>query len=129
METNIITIDASKTVMDAINSMVKNNVWSLIVEKGGLPIGVVTERDIMRRCAIHQKDATRTTVEEIMSSPIITISPNALIGEAMNIMAEKNIRRVYVVEGGKIIGRITQTLIFNTLLNTLTTLAILPYQL
>jgi CBS domain-containing protein len=68
-------------------------------------------------------------VEDIMSSPIITIGPDEPIGRALQIMAEKNIRRLYVVEGGKVIGRITQTKSMESLLDVLLTLQSLPYQL
>jgi CBS domain-containing protein len=128
METSVPTIDAKATVMEAVQRMVKENVWSFLVTKEGLPVGVVTERDILRRC-ISKGYSLNMRVEEIMSSPIITIGPDEPIGRALQIMAEKNIRRLYVVEGGKVIGRITQTKSMESLLDVLLTLQSLPYQL
>jgi CBS domain-containing protein len=128
METYVPTIDAKATVMEAVQRMVKENVWSFLVTKDGLPVGVVTERDILRRC-ISKGYSLNMRVEEIMSSPIITIGPDEPIGRALQIMAEKNIRRLYVVEGGKVIGRITQTKSMESLLDVLLTLQSLPYQL
>ena len=128
METNVPAIDAKATVMEAVQRMVKENVWSFLVTKEGLPVGVVTERDILRRC-ISKGYSLNMRVEEIMSSPIITIGPDEPVGRALQIMAEKNVRRLYVVEGGKVIGRITQTKSMESLLDVLLTLQSLPYQL
>ncbi len=128
METNVPTIDANATAMEAVQRMVKENVWSFLVTKDGLPVGVVTERDILRRC-IAKGYSLNMRVEEIMSSPIITIGPDEPVGKALQLMAEKNIRRLYVVEGGKVIGRVTQTKSMESLLDVLMTLQSLPYQL
>ncbi len=128
METDVPTIDAKATVMEAVQRMVKEDVWSFLVTKEGLPVGVMTERDILRRC-ISKGYSLNMRVEEIMSSPIITIGPDEPIGKALQIMAEKNVRRLYVVEGGKVIGRITQTKSMESLLDVLLTLQSLPYQL
>jgi CBS domain-containing protein len=64
-----------------------------------------------------------------MSSPIETISPDASLGEAMAKMVEKNIRRLFVVEQGKIIGRVTQTELFENTLNVMMTLSSLKSML
>ncbi|MCS7142391.1 MAG: CBS domain-containing protein [Aigarchaeota archaeon] len=127
METTIPTVDANTTVMDTVKRMVSDNVWSFLVTKDGLPVGVVTERDILRRC-ISKGYSLNMKIGDIMSSPIITIGPDEPLGKALQLMTEKNIRRLYVIEGGKIIGRITQTKGVETTLNVLLTLQSIPYQ-
>lgn len=129
MDTDVVFIVASKTVMDALNKMLQTHVWSLVVEKRGLPVGVVTERDTIRRCISKGTDPNRHTVEEIMSSPPVTIDPDVPVGDAMKLMVEKAIRRVYVVEDGKIIGRVTQTGAFRHMLDVVRILSSIPYQL
>ena len=129
MDKNVVTIDSSSSVSQAIEKMIQAKVWSLIVVRQDLPVGVVTDRDILRRCAAMGHYPDRVKVEEIMSSPIITIEPDATAGEAMRTLTDKNVRRLYVVEGGKIIGRVTQTGLFRSMLDVMTTLASLPYQL
>jgi len=62
-------------------------------------------------------------LESVMSSPIITIGPDAPLAEAMTLMADKDVRRVYVVEKGKIIGRLTQTGVFSRMLNIMMALS------
>ncbi len=128
MDKKVVEIDENATVMDAIKMMLENNVWSLLVSRQKLPVGVVTERDIIRRC-IAKGGSLSMRVGEIMSSPIETISPDAPLGEAMAKMVEKNIRRLFVVEDGKIIGRVTQTELFEETLNVMLTISSLKSQL
>ena len=109
IEGKVVTIEATRPVADAVKEMASNEVWSLVVTKNGLPVGVVTERDIIRRCYAKAMLPERATVESVMSSPLITIEPEASLGEAMLVMEEKKVRRLFVVEKGKITGRITQT--------------------
>jgi CBS domain-containing protein len=122
-ENNVFFLDAAKTVFEAVEAMVQKSVWSLVVTRGDMPVGVVTERDVIRRCISKGMDPKGLKVESIMSSPIITINPDASLAEAMSLMAEKNVRRIYVVERGKIIGRLTQTGVFAQMLNIMMTLS------
>lgn len=129
MDTNVVYIDSDKSCMDSINEMLKNKVWSVVVTKEELPVGVVTERDIIRRVISKSMDINKVTLEEIMSSPLMTISPDESISTAMEMMAVNDIRRVYVVEKGKIIGRVTQTEAFRYLLDVLLALTNITWQL
>ena len=129
MDTNLVYIDEDKTCMDAINSMLENKVWSVVVTREELPVGVVTERDIIRRVVSKNMNVDKVKLGEIMSSPLITIAPDEPISRAMEIMAMNDIRRVYVVEKGKIIGRITQTEAFKYLLNVLIAISNLTWNL
>jgi len=126
METQVVSIDASKSVSEAVRTMVEKGTWSLVVTRSGLPEGVITERDILRRCYAKNLDPNRTMLESVMSSPIITIEPDAPLGDAMTVMADKNIRRLYAVEKGQIVGRITQTDAFRRLLDVLFALSAIP---
>ena len=129
MDKNIVMVDANDTVNEVLKKMLQAGVWSVVVEKQGLPVGVITERDIIRRCVAKGLNMEKVKAEEIMSSPLLTISPDATLGEAMKEMTEKHVRRLYVVEGGKIIGRITQTGLFENMLNVMIALSSIPYQL
>ena len=129
MDKNVVFINSKATVLDAVKKMLEKEVWALVVEKQGLPEGVVTERDVIRRCLANNYDLANMTVENIMSSPLVTISPDTSIREAMSTMAEKNIRRLFVVDKGKIVGRLTQTHLFDSSLDVMTTLSSLSGQL
>jgi len=129
MDSKVTSIDAADSVFDAIQLMVSSDSWSIIIEKQGLPTGVVTDRDILRRCLAKGMDPAKKRIEEIMSSPIISVAPDEHLGKIMDTMVEKNIRRVFVVEKGKIIGKITQTKLFDNSINVLESLSTLRYQL
>lgn len=109
--------------------MVEHNVWSVVVTRDDFPYGVITERDILRRAIFKGYDINKTRAMDIASSPILAMEPNAPIGEALNMMAVKAVRRIYITEHGKIIGRVTQTEILKNMLNVRRTLAQLPHQL
>ena len=126
IDTRMAFVDASKTIIDGVQEMLRNQTWSFVVTKGSLPVGVVTDRDIIRRCLGKGMDPNRTPVERIMSSPLITIGPDQPLAEALDLMAKNNIKRVYVVEGGKIIGKVTQTEAFRRLLNLVMGLQSVP---
>ncbi len=129
MDRKVVAVDASATVADALSKMLENGVWSVVIEERGLPLGVVTERDVIRRCVAKGMAPERTGVQQIESSPLITISPDATIREAMDAMAVRNVRRLFVVEGGKIVGRVTQTELFESTLTMMEALADLSSKL
>lgn len=128
MDTKVVQIDGKQPVSEVIKAMLDNNVWSVVVTVDGLPTGVITERDIIRR-VIAKGLTLSVKAQDVMTSPIITISPDASLGEAMAKMVEKNIRRLFVVEKGKLIGRITQTELFENNLNVMMTLSSIRHQL
>jgi CBS domain-containing protein len=129
MDRNVVAIGSHQQVSQAIEKMIQAGVWSLLVERQGLPVGVITDRDILRRCAAMGHYPDKVRVEEIMSSPVMTIDPGARAGEALNTMIEKNVRRLYVVEAGKIIGRVTQTGLSRNLLDVMIALGSVRHQL
>jgi predicted transcriptional regulator len=123
MERNVAAIGSHQPVLQAIEKMIQEGVWSLLVETQGLPVGVITDRDILRRCAAMGHYPDKLKVEEIMSSPIITIEANVGAGEALKTMIDKNVKRLYVVEGGKVIGRVTHTGLIRNLLDVMSYLS------
>lgn len=123
IENNVFFLDAAKNISDTIEAMVEKGVWSFVITRGEMPVGVVTERDVIRRCLAKGLNPKGVKVESVMTSPIITIGPDATLAEAMTLMADKNVRRIFVVEKGKIIGRITQTGIFAQMLNIMMALS------
>lgn len=119
MDNDVKVVGSDSTVAEAIRLMIDENMWSLVVEKKGVPVGVVTERDLLRGCLSKRLPPEREPVEWIMTSPLITISPEMTIREAMSILVEKNIRRLFIVEKGKIIGCVTQTRLFESSLQVM----------
>jgi CBS domain-containing protein len=117
---HITTITPESTLYEAARIMGKKHIGSLIVIKYETPVGIITERDLLREVADKgialEKDwlAGGTTikeekVEKIMTFPLITISLKSSIKEAAQMMIEKKIRRLAVRESGKVVGIITAT--------------------
>lgn len=105
---NIISLDRSRSVKEAAGLMVKNNIGGLVVTESGKYVGIVTERDILKKVVANTSFPPTTKLSDVMSSPLITIDARAGLGEAMALMVEKKIRRLLVKEDGKIVGLFTQ---------------------
>jgi CBS domain-containing protein len=118
MDTNVFSVDANATVSEATKLMLQKGVWSVVVTEKGLPVGVVTDHDIMRRCIGKGLDMNRVEAKEIMSSPLLIVDAEASVGDAMTMMVEKNVSRLYIVENGKVTGRITHRGVLESNLNT-----------
>ena len=127
MDDKVYFIDESSSCREALKMMVDKGVWSLLVSREGLPVGVITERDVIKKVIVKGLNLDGVKVSEIMSSPIISIGPDEPVARAMELMATNDIRRVYVVEGGKIIGRVTQTNAFKKILDLLILLSELSW--
>jgi len=108
MTKNVITIDANKTVIEAAALMSQNDVGDLVIMENNAPVGIVTERDFVRRVLAEGK-STNTKVSEVMSTPLRVIDQEAPIKEAARRMVNKRIRRLPVIKDNKIVGIITAT--------------------
>jgi CBS domain-containing protein len=95
---DVLRIDGSATVLDAVKAMVEGNVGALIVTEGGQLAGIVTERDYMRRVTLEGRDERTTPVREIMSAPFVYVAPEVTIDECMAIMTERRFRHLPVLE-------------------------------
>jgi signal-transduction protein with cAMP-binding, CBS, and nucleotidyltransferase domain len=108
MKENIISIDSEMTVKDAAVKMKEKNVGCVIITKQDSPVGIITERDFVRRIAANEKTLA-TPLSEVMSSPLTVIGPEETIWEAAEIMKSKGIHKVPVQEGNKVVGIVTTT--------------------
>jgi CBS domain-containing protein len=108
MTKTVVTIEANKTVSEATALMTENNVSNLIVMKDVTPIGIVTERDFVRKVLAKNKPPT-IKISEIMSTPLRVIDPDAPIKEAARKMIRKGIRRLPVIHDNKLVGIVTTT--------------------
>jgi CBS domain-containing protein len=100
----ILRIEADASVFEAVKRMVEANVGSLLVTEGGKITGIVTERDYLRRVALEGRTDKETAVREIMSSPLIVVTPQTSIDECMALMTDRRIRHLPVVDGGEVMG-------------------------
>lgn len=95
------------TVLEAAKRMAAKKIGGLVVLKSGRPIGLVTERDILWKVTAKEKSAVKTTVREIMTSPVVTVSPLATLRSAARIMIENNVRRLVVTRLDDVEGIVT----------------------
>ena len=100
----VIKIDAESSALDAVRQMVGANIGSLLVTDGGEVTGIVTERDYLRRVAEEGPADENVTVRDIMSSPLVVVSPQTGIDECMAVMTDRRIRHLPVVDNGDVIG-------------------------
>jgi CBS domain-containing protein len=100
----IVGVPASMSVQGVVALLHKHRIGAVLVMDGDLPVGVVSERDIVK--CLHEKGVgiLETSAEAIMSSPVVLARPVDSVAEAMSIMTERRIRHLPVVEHGQLIG-------------------------
>jgi CBS domain-containing protein len=103
-QTDVLKIDASATVFEALKKVVEQNVGSILVTRGDDVVGIMTERDYLRKIAIFGRTSHDTLVGEIMSSPLIYVTPETSVEESMAIMTDRRIRHLPVVENDEVVG-------------------------
>jgi CBS domain-containing protein len=108
MINDLATLDVSTSIKDAAKLMDEKNVGCIIVTKNQLPIGILTERDFVKRITAKEKPIT-TVLEEVMSSPLIEIGPDESVWMIADLMYTRGIRKLPVIEDDKVIGIITTT--------------------
>jgi CBS domain-containing protein len=99
-----VTVQATDTVVAAARSMRDGNIGDVVVVDNDQIQGILTDRDIVVRALAEGRDPARTTVGEICSRELTTLSPNDAIGDAEKTMRDRAIRRLPVVEGGRPVG-------------------------
>jgi CBS domain-containing protein len=103
-QTDVLKIDASATVFEALKKVVEQNVGSILVTRDDDVVGIMTERDYLRKIAIFGRTSHDTLVGEIMSSPLIYVTPETTVEESMAIMTDRRIRHLPVVEDDEVVG-------------------------
>jgi CBS domain-containing protein len=100
----VIQIGVGATVFDAIKEMVEANVGALLVTDGDEIVGIFTERDYLRRIAVEGRRSRTTLVEEVMSAPVVCVTPKTGIEEGMALMTDRRIRHTPVIDDGALVG-------------------------
>ena len=109
MVKKVITVDEKASVKEATNIMNQFEIGSIITTRKGKPIGIITERDILKRIVSEGRNATRTRVKEIMSSPLVVISPDMDLEEAASLMFCNKIKKLPVTEKKRLVGLVSLT--------------------
>ena len=111
----IITPEA--TVYDAVKLMGEKNIGALLVMEGAVLVGVISERDYSRKIALKGKNSRTTPVREILSSPVISVTPKHTVEDCMQLMTQHHVRHLPVVEHDKVVGIISIGDLVNWIIN------------
>lgn len=105
MTPNPISLSDSAPVLDAAQAMRDSNIGDVIVlDQSDELCGIVTDRDIVVRVLAEGKDPQATSLSEVCSRDVLSLSPDDAVGDAVRLMREKAVRRIPVVEGGRPVG-------------------------
>jgi CBS domain-containing protein len=102
--TEVHSVTPDTAVLTAVERMCERHVGALMVCNAGIPLGIFSERDLMKRVILARKDPTATPVSEVMTTEVLCIGPETTAREAMAIMTDQRCRHLPVVTGGKIAG-------------------------
>lgn len=107
----VYSIEAEATLNDAVQKLVEHNVGSLVIVakegEGERPVGIVTERDLLRYCASGSCKVGPAKVSDLMTTELITASPEDRVDQVMGVMTQKRIRHLPVCEKGRLVGLVS----------------------
>ncbi|NIP23225.1 MAG: CBS domain-containing protein [Phycisphaerae bacterium] len=109
MSKDIITISPAESLLSAAMTMCDKNISCILVLDNDTLAGILTETDLLKRIASREKDYSKITMAETMSSPVQTISSDSPVLEAIRIMEDRHIKRLPVLDQKRLVGIITQT--------------------
>jgi CBS domain-containing protein len=109
MSKKVASLESKETATSAAKKMTKGGFGCLLVTHKGIVIGIVTERDLVRKVLATRGDPNKIKLVEIMSQPVVMMGPSMQIAEASRLMSEKRIRRLPVMDQGLLVGIVTTT--------------------
>jgi len=109
MVEEVITVEPDTKVRDAVELMNENEIGCLIIAKNGKPVGIITERDILKKIVCQSKNPELMRVSEIMSKPLLVGQVDMDLGDAARLMLKKSVKKLPIVNGEKLVGLITLT--------------------
>ena len=112
------TIPAEATVFEAIQLMAGRNVGALVVVSGDRLAGIFSERDYTRKVALHGKSSKDTLVGEVLSSQLVTATPDTTVEECMRIMTENRVRHLPILDGDRLAGLVSIGDLVNWIIST-----------
>ena len=108
MTSNPTTCEPSATVADVAKVMAQEDVGPVPIVEGERLVGLVTDRDIVVRVVAEGKDPSTTTIRDVASSDLTTVTPDTDLQEALDLMSASQVRRLPVVENGTLVGIVAQ---------------------
>ncbi|HEX4619063.1 MAG TPA: CBS domain-containing protein [Steroidobacteraceae bacterium] len=103
----IFSVEPQASVLDAIRLMAEHHVGALLVMRAAALEGIVSERDYARKVILRGRSSADTPVRDIMSSPVLTVSLETSVDECMQLMTDRRVRHLPVVDGGRVVGLVS----------------------
>lgn len=109
MVEDVITVDSDVQVMEAVKLMNENEIGCLVVTRRGKAVGILTERDLLKRVIVKLRDPKKIKVRQIMTKPLIVGDPDMNLEDATKIMFDRKIKKLPVIESRKLVGLVSLT--------------------
>jgi uncharacterized protein (DUF2267 family) len=103
----LVALSPITAALDAARAIENNNIGAVVVQDQGRVVGIVTDRDLAVRVVGHALDPRTTPLAEVMTTPVVTLAPASSQGDALRLMEQRNIRRIPLVEGERLVGIVT----------------------
>jgi CBS domain-containing protein len=103
----IYSVEPQAVVLDAVRLMAEHHVGALVVMRGAALEGIVSERDYARKVILRGRSSADTPVRDIMSAPVLTVSLDTSVQACMQLMTDRHVRHLPVVDGARVIGMIS----------------------
>jgi len=107
MQKTLKTIPEGSSISDAAATMLKEGIGSLLVERNGTPVGILTDTDIVHRAVGTKKNLDQTTVESLMTTPLPTLQVSRTSHDAMDMMGDLGVRHIVVCDGPQVVGLVS----------------------
>jgi CBS domain-containing protein len=108
MTSNPTTCEPTATLVDAAKVMAREDVGPVPIVESGKLVGLVTDRDIIIRAVAEGRDVTSTSVRDVASKDLVTVTADENLDRALQLMADNQVRRIPVVEGDRVVGIVSQ---------------------
>jgi CBS domain-containing protein len=103
----VFSVGPETPVLEAIRAMAEHHVGALLVMKGEVLAGIVSERDYARKVILLGRSSSDTPVRDIMTTPVLTVSPETSVEQCMQLVTDKRVRHLPVVEAGRVVGMVS----------------------
>ena len=103
----VFSVGPEAPVLEAIRAMAEHHVGALLVMSGEVLAGIVSERDYARKVILRGRSSSDTPVRDIMTSPVLTVSPETSVEQCMQLVTDKRVRHLPVLEAGRVVGMVS----------------------
>ena len=103
----VFSVGPETPVLEAIRAMAEHHVGALLVMKGEVLAGIVSERDYARKVILLGRSSSDTPVRDIMTTPVLTVSPETSVEQCMQLVTDRRVRHLPVVEAGRVVGMVS----------------------